>query len=91
MILRIDLGTAPPELTLVDGDDFKSFKAEVVLGPHTWVAPEALERLGPPDEEWKEGLQAMMDFAAPNGWTDERGRVRAHVDLVDVRPGDEAG
>jgi hypothetical protein len=85
VVLRIDLATAPPELTLVEPEDLKSFKTEVVLGSHTWIAPETLESLGPQDAEWQEQLGATIAYAREHGWTDERGQVRAHVELVDER------
>jgi hypothetical protein len=84
MILRIDVGSAPPLLTLLESDDLKAFKAEVTVGSHLWVAPEQLERLGPASAEWKRGLEAMVAFAAEHGWTDDEGRVRAHVEMVEA-------
>ena len=86
MILQIDVSTAPPQTRLLESEDLKSFKAEVTVGSHLWVAPTELERLGPADAEWKQGLEAMIAFAAEHGWTDDEGRVRAHVELVEPGP-----
>ena len=47
MILRLDLGTAPPQMTLLESEDLKTFKAEVTVGSHLFVHPDELERLGP--------------------------------------------
>ena len=85
MILRLDLATAPPAVSLEQPEELSSFKAEVVLGSHTWVSPAALESLGPDDAEWRQRLAATIAYAREHGWTDEQGNVRAHVELVDER------
>jgi hypothetical protein len=85
VILRLDLGTAPPAIALLDAEDFGSFKAQVVLGSHIWIAPDTLELLGPREREWKEHLDAMIAYAREHDWTDESGRVRVHIELVDRR------
>ncbi|MBS1895312.1 MAG: hypothetical protein JST59_28765 [Actinobacteria bacterium] len=87
MILRIDCKLTPPRVDLLEADDLTSFKTIVVVGRHSWVAPATLEALGPStDPAWRKGLSSMVEFAAEHGWTDERGRVRSHVELVEERP-----
>jgi hypothetical protein len=91
VILRIDLGTAPPAIALLDAEDFGSFAAQVVLSSHTWIGPDTLELLGPQEPEWKQRLDAMIDYAREHGWTDENGLIRAHVELVDRREAQAEG
>jgi hypothetical protein len=51
-----------------------------VDGDHVWVDRSWLEGQGPADEEWRQGLDSMLAFAASKGWMSEDGRaVRAHV------------
>lgn len=53
-----------------------------LAGDHVQVSTSWL-RAQAPDEEWLEGLAAMLDYAASKGWTDEeRTWVRAHVVTV---------
>lgn len=60
---------------------------------HVWVNPHAIRALCPlaGDADWAKGFDAMVGFAAQHGWTDDRGRIRAHVELLDtpspVEPG----
>jgi hypothetical protein len=56
----------------VDGDD-----------DHVWVAVEAVRRLAGDDvpDGWAEGFEAMLAYAAGQGWLDEAGsHVQAHLE-----------
>lgn len=83
MLLRIDTGCTPPSVELLERDDFKSLKAVVAVPAHTWLAPSVLLDLVPDaDATWRERLEEMVSFARAHGWTDESGRIRAHVELT---------
>lgn len=73
---EIDLHRALAPVGEADGDD------------HAWVRPDALRALSPHAGQpaWEEGFAAMLHFAARHGWTDDQGRVRAHIE----RPGGSA-
>lgn len=87
MLLRIDIRQAPPDVRLLEQEDFGSFKAVVVLGSHTWVAPRTLQELCPgADATWQARLEGMVAYAQQQGWTDESGRIRAHVELAQEQP-----
>lgn len=50
---------------------------------HFFVEPESLRALAGPraeDAVWREKLDAMLAYATSKGWTDDAGRVRAHVE-----------
>lgn len=49
---------------------------------HAWVRPDALRDLSPlaGQPEWETGFAAMVQFAAKHGWTDDCGRIRAHIE-----------
>ena len=83
MLIRIDAGQIPPAVELLDADDFESFKAVIAVPAHTWVAPSVLVELSPDfDTAWLEQLEKMVAFARDHGWTDEGGRIRAHLELI---------
>lgn len=50
-------------------------------GSHAWIDPVWLRTAAPqsPDQNWGEGFRKMIEFAQTNGWTDERGFIRAHL------------
>lgn len=48
-------------------------------GDHAWLHVSALRAAGPPDPGWVERFEAMVSYASAQGWTDETGSVRAHV------------
>lgn len=70
----IDLDTALAPVGVADGEG------------HAWVRPDALRTLSPhaghPD--WEEGFAAMLRFAGQHGWTDDQGRIRAHIERATV-------
>ena len=91
MIVRLDTRQLPPTLELLEPDDLGSFKAVFVMETHTWVPPSTLSELHPEaDDAWREELEGMIAFAAQRGWTDDAGRVRAHVEVVEADVGPEA-
>jgi hypothetical protein len=95
MFIKVD---ATGIARLEDQDNFRAFKvvctaprdacgdalAQVgrVDGDHVWVARAWLDQHGRIDEAWRAGLQKMLDYAASSGWVDERGAVRAHIDIA---------
>ena len=70
------------EVALAEPDVFTAFDAVVEVPAHLWVLPEVLLSLAGPradDREWRDKYDAMVAFATSKGWTDEQGRIRAHV------------
>jgi len=55
-------------------------------GTHAWLDVAVLrataEATLPPSarEAWRTGFDGMIAYATSKGWTDERGRVRAHLE-----------
>jgi hypothetical protein len=51
---------------------------------HVFVERAAVEALAETihtgDPDWRAGLDGMVGYAASHGWTDEEGRIRAHVE-----------
>jgi hypothetical protein len=51
-----------------------------VAGDHVWLEPSALRAAGDGSADWNAQFDAMLRYAASNGWTDEESaRVRAHI------------
>lgn len=53
-----------------------------IRGDHAFVEPAGLVLLPgarPEDSEWMKQFHAMVDYAAPRGWVDAAGRIRAHI------------
>lgn len=69
-------------------DVLRALGAEARLGRthHLWWSIEAVRRLAPADREpgWDERFDAMMAWAATQGWIDEAG---THVQVHIERPG----
>ena len=69
-------------------DVLRVLGSEARLGPthHLWWSIEAVRRLAPADREraWDERFDAMMAWAATQGWIDEAG---THVQVHIERPG----
>ncbi|MCV7356647.1 hypothetical protein [Mycolicibacterium fluoranthenivorans] len=82
MYLRVDTRTTPPDVQVCEPEDFTAFKVVVVTAAHSWVDPADLSELAGRggDAEWQQKLAAMIDFARSKGWTDESGRIRAHIE-----------
>ncbi|MEX7469183.1 hypothetical protein AB4Z39_05655 [Mycobacterium adipatum] len=85
MYLRVDTGTTPPLVEVVEPDDFTSFKVVVVTPAHSWVQPGQLAALAGRDDDpdWQQKLAGMVSYAESKGWVDEQGRIRAHVQTQD--------
>ncbi len=83
MYLRIDTSSTPPSVEVVEPDDFTSFKVVVLTPSHSWVDPADLAALAgrAGDTEWEHNLTGMIGYARSKGWLDERGRIRAHVEV----------
>ena len=67
--VREKLGEALSGLGTVDGD-------------HAWLDAGAVKNLAGDGvgEQWHADFDAMVEFARSKGWTDDDGRVRAHVE-----------
>lgn len=83
MYVEIDLSAVPPTAELRDADDFSDFRVIASVPSHVWLAPDVLAELAgrSEDGEWHQRLAGMVAYAAEKGWVDERGRVRAHVQI----------
>jgi flavin reductase (DIM6/NTAB) family NADH-FMN oxidoreductase RutF len=55
---------------------------------HVWVRPDAIRAISPlaGQPEWEARFAEMLGFAGRHGWVDEKGRVRAHLESIDVQP-----
>jgi Arc/MetJ family transcription regulator len=50
-------------------------------GDHAFLDADAVRRLaGEPGERWLADFDAMIAYATSKGWTDDTGRVRAHLE-----------
>jgi hypothetical protein len=49
-------------------------------GTHAMLDAAAVRRLADGGAEWTAGFDAMVEYARSKGWTDEQGRVRAHLE-----------
>jgi hypothetical protein len=81
---------------LADADNFRAFSVVVagdpdvaealaglgtVDGEHAWLDPGAVKALaGEVGERWHADFDAMIAYATSKGWTDDGGRVRAHIE-----------
>ena len=89
MYLRIDTRVTPPHVQLCEPEDFTAFKVVVVTAKHSWVDPGDLTELAGRggDAQWHQNLAAMIGYARSKGWTDDTGRIRAHVEFDEVTDG----
>jgi hypothetical protein len=54
-------------------------------GEHAFLEADALPRLAgdlAADPDWRSRYEAMLAFAGSQGWVDDQGRVRAHVERL---------
>jgi hypothetical protein len=66
----IDVTAALADIGTVDAD-----------GEHAFLDPEHVAALATSTEaDWRERFAKMIDFARSKGWTDDQGRVRAHLE-----------
>jgi hypothetical protein len=77
------VGQVPPVVEVCEEQDFSRFHVVVAVPSHAWVDPDYLQEVAArwEDPEWRERLAGMFAFAHSNDWTDERGRLRAHVEV----------
>ena len=84
MHIKVDLATCPPNCTLEERGAFSSFKVVVIGTEHTWVGADTLKSLAGEagkDAAWQAELDRMLEFARTKGWMNQRGEIRAHVQL----------
>ena len=82
MQIKIDLSIVPPEVTLLDPENFKEFSVEVKSADHAWVDPSTVESLAgelAQEPAWQQGLKDMLKYASSQGGVDHTGAVRAHI------------
>lgn len=81
MIIDIDLSDVPPRTSLRDPDTMDEFSIVVKVPDHGWVSAEVLAELAGPvaTSSWLEAVGRMCEYAASRGWTDDSGRLRAHI------------
>jgi hypothetical protein len=81
--VRVDVSQVPPVVEVREAGDLSRFSVAVVAPSHAWVRPEVLAELSgrEGDEAWQEELAGMVRFADSQGWVDDAGRVRAHVEV----------
>jgi hypothetical protein len=85
VIIRLAAGELPPTMELQHPCDFTRLSVMVEVPTHAWITREALVQLAGDyvgRDGWQDKLDAMIGFAAGQGWTDSAGRVRAHVETV---------
>lgn len=76
------LDSGGTEMTLAEPEVFTSFDVVVDVPPHLWLHPNDVAAMSGDlgnDAEWRRKLDAMVAFAASKGWTDDQGRIRAHI------------
>jgi hypothetical protein len=91
LYIRVDVSQVPPIVAVHEQDDFTRFHVVVAEADHTWVHPDAVAELADRqgDAEWREKLAGMVRFAESKGWTDDQGRIRAHVEVEKSQEGAE--
>ncbi len=91
--VHVDVSQVPPVVELRDLEDFTRFSVVVAAPAYAWVDPDGLAELGGRSEDaaWRRQLAGMVRFADSLGWFDERGRVRAHVEVDETEPWSSAG
>lgn len=50
---------------------------------HVWIEPQRLRELAgqwASEQEWSVRFEGMVAYATAKGWTDARGRIRAHLE-----------
>lgn len=82
MRIQVDLSIVPPEVTLIDPENFKEFSVDVKSADHAWVEQSTLESLAgqlAQEPDWQQGLKGMLKYAASQGWVASNGAIRAHI------------
>jgi hypothetical protein len=85
MYVKIEIDTVPPTVTLYEPDDFKAFKIIVdhkseMFVPQAIIRQLAGSRAG--DLNWQTRFEAMIEYAAERGWTNDVGDIQAHVEVT---------
>jgi hypothetical protein len=57
-------------------------------GGHAMLDADAVRGLANAGDAWSADFGAMVEYARSKGWTDEQGRVRAHLEWHERRPGE---
>jgi hypothetical protein len=68
---------------LRDAEDFTALKVAAERVDHVWLTREDIERLAGErsrDPAWRDQLEKMLAYAASQGWVNDEGAVRAHVE-----------
>ena len=50
---------------------------------HAYLTPDAVAALAGPlaeDEDWRRSFDRMIGYAVDHGWSDDSGRIRAHIE-----------
>jgi hypothetical protein len=84
VIIEVDLRAVPPGLALLEPDDFTSFTLRA-RGRHSFIGRETLLALAGDralDPPWVKQLDTMLAYAASQGWVDEAGATRAHIEYL---------
>ena len=81
MIIDIDLSEVPPRTSLLEPDTMDALSIVVRAPGHGWVSPEVLAELAGPQAtpSWLDAVGRMCEYASSRGWTDDSGRLRAHI------------
>lgn len=85
MYVKVDMSTIPPTAELCDADNFADFRVVASVPSHVWIDPDAVAELADRSEDisWNDRLADMVAYARDEGWVDDEGRVRAHVETED--------
>ena len=74
--LVVEDGLAGPALAAALGE------AGRLEGEHVWVSPDWLRAASglAADPDWTAGFAQMVGFAAKQGWVNDAGAIRAHIE-----------
>ena len=82
MIIEVDLASVPPNVQLLNAEDVTSFKL-VTRGEHAFVQRDTLISLAGEhgsSPQWRADLDQMFSYAASQGWANDEGAIRAHIE-----------
>ncbi|WZH52334.1 MAG: hypothetical protein PIR53_20275 [Nocardioides alkalitolerans] len=88
-----DHGEVPARTVLEETGSFDAFSIEIRVPSHTWVDRDILCELAGDavDRAWLDRLDTMVAYAERQGWVDDRGRIRAHLEVVQADVVAQAG
>lgn len=84
MIIHIDLRCVPPACNIEAPNDFGDLRVMVTSSSHAFVSPQALDAMVDAEHKgdgWRRSFENMLEYAEANGWANELGQIRAHVDI----------